>query len=80
MVSLINTTIVNKQTARITPAPYHVAEVKRDEILKLSVSYFSSIRLEKKTGEPKAHALRAIQYTDDGNVSFKLCFSEKSGD
>ena len=65
------------QTARVRPAPYYVAEVKHDEVLKMSVSYFSSIRPEKKIGDPKVHDLRAIQYTDDGKVYFKLSFSDK---
>ena len=65
------------QTARVKPAPYHVAEVKHDEVLKMSASYFSSIRPGKKIGDPKVHDLRAIQYTDDGKVYFKLSFSDK---
>ena len=65
------------QTARVRPAPYHVAEVKHDEILKMSASYFSNIRPGKKISDPKVHVLRAIQYTDDGQVYFKLSFSDK---
>ena len=65
------------QTARVRPAPYHVAEVKHDEVLKMSASYFSSIRPGKKIGDLKVHDLRAIQYTDDGQVYFKLSFSDK---
>ena len=43
----------------------------------MSAPYFSSIRPGKKNGDPKVHDLRAIQYTDDGKVCFKLSFSDK---
>ena len=37
----------------------------------------TSIRPGKQIGDPKVHDLRAIQYTDNGKVYFKLSFSDK---
>lgn len=66
------------QTARIQPKPYHVKMVKHDEILKLNGSYLLSIRPGKKAGDPTVHDLRALQFSSDGKVHYKLSFSENS--
>lgn len=70
--------VVVLQTARIRPSPYYVKALKHDEFLKLNGSYFFSIRPDKKVGDPTVHDLRALQFSSEGKVHFKLSFSEDS--
>ncbi|KAK9540224.1 hypothetical protein VZT92_002690 [Zoarces viviparus] len=41
-------------------------------------SYFISIRPGKKAGDPTVHHLRALQFSSESKVHFKLSFSENS--
>ena len=52
--------------------PFTVIEMSSDKFLNFSgISYLKSIRPGKKYGEPQVHDLRALQYTNDGEVLFK---------
>ena len=70
--------VIILQTARIRPSPYHVKVLKHDEFLSMNDSYFLSIRPGKKAGDPTVHDLRALQFSSDGKVHFKLSFSENT--
>ena len=70
--------VIVLQTARISPSPYHVKVLKHDEFLKMNGSYFISIRPGKKAGDPTVHHLRALQFSSECEVHFKLSFSEDS--
>lgn len=70
--------VIILQTARIRPSPYHVKVLKHDEFLKLNASHFLSIRPGKKAGDLTVHDLRALQFSSEGKVHFKLSFSEAS--
>ena len=61
--------------ARQQPSPYHVVQTTFDEIQRLSGSYITSIRPGRKAGEPTVHQLRALKYTADGGIKYKLGFS-----
>ena len=62
-------------SARQQPSPYHVVQITFDEIQRLSGSYITSIRPGRKAGEPTVHQLRALKYTADGEIQYKLGFS-----
>ena len=62
--------------ARQQPSPYHVVQITFDEIQRLSGSYITSIRPGRKAGEPIVHQLRALKYTADGEIKYKLGFSK----
>lgn len=66
------------QTARLRPSPYHVEVVTHEDMLKLNGTYLQSIRPGKKAGEPTVHDLRALQFTGDGKVYYKLSFTDNS--
>ena len=70
--------VIKLQKARIRQSPYHVKVLKHDEFLSLNDSYFLSIRPGKKAGDPTVHDLRALQFSSDGKVHFKLSFSENT--
>ncbi|KAL7385043.1 hypothetical protein ABVT39_014197 [Epinephelus coioides] len=70
--------VIILQTARIRPSPYHVKVLKHFEFLKMNGSYFTSIRPGRKAGDPTVHHLRALQFSSEGNIHFKLSFSEDS--
>ena len=53
--------------------PYDVAEMKFEDFLDFSkIGYLQSIRPGKKVGDALVHQLRALRYTEDGKVEFKL--------
>ena len=62
-------------SARQQPSPYHVVQTTFDEIQRLSGSYITSIRPGRKAGEPTVHQLRALKYTADCEIKYKLGFS-----
>ena len=53
--------------------PYEVFEMKFEHFLDFSkIAYLQSIRPGKKPGDPQVHNLRALKYTIDGKVEFKV--------
>ena len=60
------------------PVPYVVKPVYHQEVLKLDGAYLKSIRPGKIPGDPTLFQLRALEYQPNGNVSFKLSFSDES--
>ena len=53
--------------------PYDVAEMKFEDFLDFGkIGYLQSIRPGKKVGDALVHQLRALKYTEDGKVEFKL--------
>lgn len=66
--------IVIFDTARLRPSPYKVTQVYHDDFMKLSGAYITNIRPGKKVGDPTVHDLRALQYSGDGKIRYKLDF------
>ena len=64
-------------SARQQPSPYHVVQITFEEIQRLSGSYITSIRPGRKAGEPTVHQLRALKYTADGKIKYKIGFSNR---
>ena len=64
--------------ARIRPSPYHVTPLSYKDFLKLPGNYLNSIRPGKKAGDPTVFNLRALQYTPDGKINYKLDFGSES--
>ena len=62
-------------SVRQQPSPYHVVQITFDEIQRLSESYITSIRPGRKAGEPTVHQLRTLKYTADGEIKYKIEFS-----
>lgn len=68
--------VVVMEHARKKPSPYHVTSLKHENFHKMDKLFFNSIRPGKKPGDATVHSLRGLQYKADGNVHFKLSFSE----
>ena len=62
-------------SAHQQPSPYHVVQITFDEIQWLPGSYITSIRPGRKAGEPTVHQLRALKYTANDEIKYKLGFS-----
>jgi len=64
-------------TARLHPQPYVVKQLRHTDFKKMDGGFLSSIRPGKKAGDPKVHNLRSLHYRPNGEVLFKLSFTEE---
>jgi hypothetical protein len=54
-----------------------VKQFDHDDFQKLDGTYIGNIRPGKKAGDPIEHYVRAIQYTKNGNIKYKLSFHDE---
>ena len=56
--------------------PYKVKQMKYSDFMKLSGSFFVSIRPGKKAGDPTVHDLHRMKYESNGAIQCKVSFTE----
>jgi hypothetical protein len=63
--------------ARVNPRPYHVYQMKRTNFMRLTIPLLNSIRPGSRRGDPTTYDIRALRYSPDGSVHYKLDFDHE---